>query len=68
MKTKWTARVRRAIPHLLKFIDEDVDHGPFDDQHPMYRRLKAADKAALKDLRKWLEEQAPSTGDDECES
>lgn len=57
---RYTAVVRRGIPHLVKYLKEDVDHevtaseGPIGQQHPMYRRLSTSERRELRALVDWL--------------
>lgn len=68
MSVKLTIRVLRAIPLLLKTLEEDTPHKwtdrPERDKrgkfvaggHPMYRRIGSAQEQGLFDLLTWLDE------------
>ena len=59
MPVRKTAKTLRGIPHLMKYLGEDVEYDPLDLKHPMYRRLKGPEKQELNQLLTWLEEQGP---------
>lgn len=68
-KIRFTRRLRGAIPHLAEFLLEDTDHGLFDFEHPLYRKLKrVGDKRALRDLLQWLAQQQDASAETDAPS